>query len=168
MNDLEKALETIAVAVAEVEWNYPLNYAIAFETAIEVLKEKLEREQGCEMCNSNDLKGYYINSDSYGMSVARRIQSDYTSLPYCPNCGRKLRRIINMKAKELANILLENPDFDIQLTVHKKLSENELVGMTYPYPYANYKVKLELDDIGYSDKLICLGCELKEHESENK
>ena len=36
----EKAIKTIQVAIAEVEWNYPLDYAIAFETAIKALKSR--------------------------------------------------------------------------------------------------------------------------------
>lgn len=43
MNGIEKAIKTIKVAIAEVDWNYPLDYAIAFETAIEALTEKLQR-----------------------------------------------------------------------------------------------------------------------------
>ena len=49
MNEIENAIKTIKIAIAEVEWNYPLDYAIAFETAIEALKEKLEREKGLKM-----------------------------------------------------------------------------------------------------------------------
>lgn len=34
----QEAIKIIEVAIAEVEWNYPLDYAIAFEKAIEALK----------------------------------------------------------------------------------------------------------------------------------
>lgn len=40
----EEAIKTIQVAIAEVEWNYPLDYAIAFETAIKAL-ENVNRQQ---------------------------------------------------------------------------------------------------------------------------
>ena len=40
----EEAIKTIRVAIAEVEWDYPLDYAIAFETAIEAL-ENVNRQQ---------------------------------------------------------------------------------------------------------------------------
>lgn len=33
-----EAIETIKIAIAEVEWDYPLEYAIAFETAISALE----------------------------------------------------------------------------------------------------------------------------------
>lgn len=36
----EEAIETIKTAIAEVEWEYPMNYAVAFEVAIKALKEQ--------------------------------------------------------------------------------------------------------------------------------
>ena len=35
----QEAIETIKIAIAEVEWNYPLDYAVAFEMAIEALEK---------------------------------------------------------------------------------------------------------------------------------
>lgn len=40
----QEAIETIKIALAEVEWEYPMDYAVAFETAIEAL-EKQDNEQ---------------------------------------------------------------------------------------------------------------------------
>ena len=65
-----------------------------------------------------------------------------------------------MKAKELIKMLEGFEDFDIELTVHRRLSEEELKALTYPYPYEIIKTELELDDIGYSDNVVCLGCEI--------
>ena len=59
-----------------------------------------------------------------------------------------LRKII----KDLDN------DFNIELRVRRKLSDVELVKSLYPYPYETRYTTLELDDIGYSDKDLCLGC----------
>ena len=39
--EIKETISVIKVAVAEVEWYFPLNYAIAFETAIEVLEQVL-------------------------------------------------------------------------------------------------------------------------------
>ena len=36
----EEAIETIKIAITEVEWNYPMDYAVAFETAIEALEKR--------------------------------------------------------------------------------------------------------------------------------
>ena len=35
----EEAIEIIKVAIAEVEWNYPMDYTVAFEEAIEALEK---------------------------------------------------------------------------------------------------------------------------------
>lgn len=53
----EEAIKTIQVAIAEVEWNYPLDYSIAFETAIEALEKQIPKKityeatlQRCATC----------------------------------------------------------------------------------------------------------------------
>ena len=35
----EEAIEIIKVAIAEVEWNYPIDYTVAFEEAIKALEK---------------------------------------------------------------------------------------------------------------------------------
>lgn len=40
----EEAIKTIEVAIAEVEWNYPMDYAIAFETAISALEKQIPKK----------------------------------------------------------------------------------------------------------------------------
>lgn len=38
----KEAIETIKIAIAEVEWNYPMDYSIALDMAIDALeKEKI-------------------------------------------------------------------------------------------------------------------------------
>ena len=39
-----EAKETIKTAIAEVEWNYPMDYTIAFETAIEALEKQIPKK----------------------------------------------------------------------------------------------------------------------------
>ena len=40
----KEAIETIKIALAEVEWEYPMDYAVAFETAIEALEKQAASE----------------------------------------------------------------------------------------------------------------------------
>lgn len=40
----QEAIETIKIALAEVEWEYPMDYAAAFETAIEALEKQATSE----------------------------------------------------------------------------------------------------------------------------
>ena len=40
----KEAIETIKIALAEVEWEYPMDYPAAFETAIEALEKQAASE----------------------------------------------------------------------------------------------------------------------------
>ena len=40
----EEAIKTIEIAVSEVEWNYPMDYAVAFETAISALEKQIPKK----------------------------------------------------------------------------------------------------------------------------
>lgn len=82
----QEAIETIKIAIAEVEWNYPMGYAVAFETAISALEKQIpkkplpEREVRsgrivsftCPNCNHTDL-----GNNEYRFSC-------------CENCGQAL------------------------------------------------------------------------------
>ena len=40
----EEAIETIKIAIAEVEWNYPMDYTVAFEEAIMALEKQIPKK----------------------------------------------------------------------------------------------------------------------------
>lgn len=40
----KEAIETIKIAIAEVEWDYPMDYTIAFEKAIEALEKQIPKK----------------------------------------------------------------------------------------------------------------------------
>lgn len=49
-------------------------------------------------------------------------------------------------------------DFAIEFRVRRKLPDDVLKNMRYPYPYdTDYFEDIEFDDIGYSNKTLCLG-----------
>lgn len=62
-----------------------------------------------------------------------------------------------MKVKELINKLKDYEDFDLEVTVHLEVMEEELQKRMYKYPHDNYKAELGIDDIGYSDNIVCIG-----------
>ena len=70
----KEAIETIKVAIAEVEWNYPMDYTIAFETAIEALKKQVPKKPA-------------VNMAEYGVcpTCGRSIDTDY-----CIYCGQRI------------------------------------------------------------------------------
>lgn len=47
----KEAIETINIAIAEVEWDYPMDYTVAFEEAIEALEKQMHN---CEDCRHAD------------------------------------------------------------------------------------------------------------------
>lgn len=72
-----------------------------------------------------------------------------------------LRGEVGMLAKELADILMKNPDMKVETTVHILVPEKELEQRGYKYPWDNWNVELDIDDIGYSDNVILLGCHIE-------
>lgn len=60
----EEAIKTIQIAISEVEWNYPLDYAVAFETAINALEKQIPKKPKnsdrmvCPVCNSKANYGH--------------------------------------------------------------------------------------------------------------
>ena len=57
----EEAIEIIKIAIAEVEWDYPIDYTVAFEEAIKALEKQIPKmpidniERGwfeCPTCGS--------------------------------------------------------------------------------------------------------------------
>lgn len=60
----EEAIKTLEVAKAEVEWNYPMNYAIAMEEAIEALKKQIDVDKAMKFIEDYafiDIKEIYTN-----------------------------------------------------------------------------------------------------------
>lgn len=77
----QKTIDTMEVAIAEVEWNYPLDYAIAFEEAIKALKKQIPRKV---------IFGY----DEQDYVCCPRCKSEIASMDdcyyyHCPECGEK-------------------------------------------------------------------------------
>lgn len=76
----KEAIETIKVAIAEVEWN--LDYAIAFEKAIEALEKQIPK------------KPIAIETDFYGNSYECPVcglDMGHYEFNYCDNCGQRLK-----------------------------------------------------------------------------
>lgn len=67
-----------------------------------------------------------------------------------------------MKAKELIDKLKPYEDFNLDVIVHLEVAEEELQKRIYKYPHDNYKAELSIDDIGYSDNVVCIGVEIVE------
>lgn len=65
----EEAIKTIETAIAEVEWEYPMDYAVAFEMAITALREQ---ESNCPEIEA--IKGVEIDQVKTGwIPVTERL-----------------------------------------------------------------------------------------------
>ena len=75
----EEAIKTIKVAIAEVEWNYPMDYAIAFEMAISALEKQIPKKV--------NVTKYDVGGNDYFCSCGNKLRD---SSEYCDMCGCKL------------------------------------------------------------------------------
>lgn len=68
----QDAVKNIEIAIAEVEWEYPMQYAIAFEIAIKALEKQIPKK-------------------------AKNITTTvYYKQGRCPNCNALLKNTINI------------------------------------------------------------------------
>lgn len=82
----QETIETIKIAIAEVEWNYPMGYAVAFENAIKTLEKQIPKKPIddrypwciCPTCNGS----------VYVKHIQEHIHNEETT--YCEHCGQAL------------------------------------------------------------------------------
>ena len=77
---IEEAIKTMEIAIAEVEWNYPMSYAVAFEKAIDVLKKQKPKKPITEWHLKEDVQ---IGSGTFKAGTC--------VLSKCPECSGWLR-----------------------------------------------------------------------------
>ena len=92
------AIDTLKIAIAEVEWNYPLDYAVAVEMAIKALEKEIPTEPVIQE-EGNFIQGYFIFDKyfccpaceyccglvDYVDKAGKKIKSEY-----CPKCGQAI------------------------------------------------------------------------------
>ena len=86
----EEAKETIKIAIAEVEWDYPMDYTVAFEEAITALEKQIPKKPkeyedkyyACPNCGNVTMMKWERYPD--------RLMDKSNGLPYCLGCGQRL------------------------------------------------------------------------------
>ena len=84
----EEAIKTIQVAIAEVEWNYPLDYSIAFETAIEALEKHIPKQPKYE--DVDNVYGAIKRTCTACGDVCMVSKGAKPYEHYCRQCGQAL------------------------------------------------------------------------------
>ena len=78
----QEVIDIMKIASAEVEWNYPLDYAIAFEEAIKAIEKQIPQKV---------ILGYdeqdYIRCPQCKSEIA--AMDDDCLLYHCPDCSEK-------------------------------------------------------------------------------
>lgn len=76
----KEAIKILEIAKTEVEWNYPLDYAIAIDTAIEALEKQIPK------------KPITTKDGNKSCSCGLVVQTGYirNCLYYCDNCGQAI------------------------------------------------------------------------------
>lgn len=80
----EEAIKTIQVAVAEVEWDYSLDYAVAFETAIEALEKQVAKKP------REAVQSGFFWCPACSKAIKMKIEGSKINISYCPFCGLAL------------------------------------------------------------------------------
>jgi len=77
----EEAIKTIKLAVAEVEWNYPMDYAVAFEIAISALEKQIPKKPNRVNKNSVFDGNWKMVCPHCGTTLIERITTEDKSYP---------------------------------------------------------------------------------------
>ena len=85
----EEAIKTIQVAIAEVEWNYPMDYSVAFETAIEALKKQIPKPT-TDICTPVVTWGLCPECKGELKKLGGQPNRLFIGTAYCPDCGQAL------------------------------------------------------------------------------
>ncbi|MGN0595016.1 MAG: hypothetical protein ACI4I6_07650 [Hominimerdicola sp.] len=80
----EEAVKTIQIAISEVEWNYPLDYAIAFEMAIKALEKQIAKKP----FQTSQLNFYWCPNCE--CAIKKRVEHSLRIIENCPFCGQAL------------------------------------------------------------------------------
>lgn len=79
----EETISILKIAIAEVEWNYPMDYAVAIETAIQALEKQIPKKPIA--------KPYFYGKRYYCSECKHYVCADYnTKESYCSKCGQAL------------------------------------------------------------------------------
>ena len=75
-----EAIETINIAMAEVEWNYPMDYTVAFEMAVDALEKMKELEKGLEDLEDTLNDAYTLNDFCLNKVILNQPMSECESM----------------------------------------------------------------------------------------
>lgn len=88
-DEAREAIEVLEVAEAEVEWNYPLDYAINIDLAIEALKKEVSKKPYLQQDEQGNDCLECPNCDSF-IGYSYDCKDEHYQINYCPYCGQRI------------------------------------------------------------------------------
>lgn len=76
--NLEEVIKTLKIAKVEVEWNYPMDYAVAIDEAIKAVEKQIPKKP--------EIKDEYYVCPVCGVYQ----ETSEGNPPYCINCGQAI------------------------------------------------------------------------------
>ena len=76
--NLKEVIKTLELAKAEVEWNYPMDYAVAIDEAIKAIDKQIPKKP--------EIEGEYYICPVCGVYQ----ETSEGNPPYCINCGQRI------------------------------------------------------------------------------
>ena len=80
--NLKEVIKTLELAKAEVEWDYPMDYAVAIDEAIKAIDKQIPKKPEPK----KDASGEYYVCPVCGVYQ----ETSEGNPPYCINCGKRL------------------------------------------------------------------------------
>lgn len=88
-NEIKEIIDTLKIAKAEIEWNYPLNYQIIFDKAIKIIEKRLPKA----VSKSYDDRHDYL-CPACRMMIVERMEWNGEEIqaipPFCKFCGQRV------------------------------------------------------------------------------
>ena len=88
-DEIKEIIDTLKIAKAEIEWNYPLNYQIIFDKAMKIIEKRLPKT----VSKSNDDRRDYL-CPACRMMIGERMEWNGEEIqaipPFCKFCGQRV------------------------------------------------------------------------------
>ena len=90
----QEAIGIMKIAIAEVEWEYPMDYAAAFETAIEALEKQEPKRTTYIHLNTRYTHWGRVRHDQFrccNCGLTKEFVDGHASqYKFCPQCGLEI------------------------------------------------------------------------------
>lgn len=86
----KEIIDTLRAAISEVEWNYPLDYTIALEESIKLIRLQIKQPLK-ELKNPNpiELRNDFAECPNCGEWLVKKMRAKHRC-DYCHKCGQAL------------------------------------------------------------------------------